>query len=80
MIAPHDWHADWRLEDAARSEHRIDSAWTDAPFEGEVATSIAISLKRIADAFDSSESGGRVQGSVLWWLETIASAAQAGRA
>jgi hypothetical protein len=44
-----------------------------------VQLSIAISLKRIADAFDSSESGGRVQGSVLWWLESIASAANAGR-
>lgn len=41
--------------------------------------SIAISLKRIADAFDASDSGGRPQGTVLWWLETIASAANAGR-
>lgn len=44
----------------------------------QVASSIAISLKRIADALDSSEDGGRVQGSVLYWLETIASAAVAG--
>jgi hypothetical protein len=35
----------------------------------------AISLKRIADALDSSETGGRVQGSVLFWLEQIAGAA-----
>lgn len=42
-------------------------------------TSIAISLKRIADALDSSESGGKPQGSVLYWLEMIAGAAQAGR-
>jgi hypothetical protein len=41
--------------------------------------SIAVSLKRIADAFDSSDSGGRPQGSVLWWMETMASAANAGR-
>ena len=50
-----------------------------APSEREVSTSIAISLKRIADALDSSDSGGRPQGSVLWWLENIASAANAGR-
>lgn len=35
--------------------------------------SIAVSLKRIADALDSSEDGGRVQGSVVYWLEQIAS-------
>lgn len=44
-----------------------------------VAVSQAVSLKRIADALDSSEAGGRAQGSVLWWLEMIASAANAGR-
>lgn len=48
---------------------------------GEAAqVSMAISLKRIADALDSSGDGGRPQGSVLWWLETIASAANGGRA
>lgn len=41
--------------------------------------SSAISLKRIADALDSSDAGGKPQGSVLWWLEMIASAANAGR-
>jgi len=41
--------------------------------------SAAISLKRIADAFDCSFDGGRPQGTVLWWLENIASAANAGR-
>lgn len=47
---------------------------------GEAATiSIAISMKRIADAFDSSDTGGRPQGTVLWWLETIAIAAVNGR-
>ncbi|GGO96412.1 hypothetical protein [Stakelama pacifica] len=40
------------------------------------AISAAISLKRIADSFDSSAIGGHPQGSVLWWLETIACAAQ----
>ena len=45
-----------------------------APSEREVSTSIAISLKRIADALDSSDSGGRPQGSVVWWLENIARA------
>lgn len=50
------------------------------PSMGEAAqVSIAISLKRIADAFDSSGDGGRPQGSVLWWLEIIASAANGGR-
>lgn len=34
--------------------------------------SLAISMKRIADALDSSDMGGRPQGSVLWWLEQIA--------
>ena len=37
--------------------------------------SIAISLKRIADAMD----GQRPEGSVVWWLEQVASAANAGR-
>lgn len=41
-----------------------------------VQASQAISLKRIADALDSSHDGGRPQGSVLWWLEVIATAAQ----
>ena len=39
-------------------------------------SSIAISLKRIADAMDNP---GSEKGSILWWLETIASAANAGR-
>lgn len=51
------------------------------PSLGEAAqVSTAISLKRIADALDSSGDGGRPQGSVLWWLEIIASAANGGRA
>lgn len=37
--------------------------------------SIAVSLKRIADAFNSSND----EGSVLWWLEMLATAAHAGR-
>lgn len=37
--------------------------------------SAAISLKRIADALDSESA----KGSVLWWLENIASAANGGR-
>lgn len=50
------------------------------PSLGEAAqVSMAISLKRIADAFDCSETGGRPQGTVLWWLEMIAGAANAGR-
>lgn len=52
---------------------------TGLPSEHEIELSKAISLKRIADALDSSDDGGRPQGSVLWWLETIASAANAGR-
>jgi len=44
-----------------------------------IQASIAISLKRIADAFDCANTGGRPQGTVLWGLETIASAANAGR-
>jgi hypothetical protein len=41
-----------------------------------VAISQAISLKRIADSFNNA---GSEQGSVLWWLENLASAANAGR-
>lgn len=61
------------IEEAARAD-QIHGRTSDA-----LALSTAISLKRIADAFDSSEDGGRVQGSVLYWLEIIASAANAGR-
>lgn len=43
--------------------------------DGVVALSTAISLKRIADALDHQS----VKGSVLYWLEQIASAANAGR-
>lgn len=41
--------------------------------------SIAVSMKRIADALDSRDEGGRMQGTVLYWLEIIAGAANAGR-
>lgn len=47
----------------------------DMPSTDILLLSIATSLKRIADALDSSESGGRPQGSVVWWLENIAAAA-----
>lgn len=58
-----------------------DEAWGMHLYAGKdlYLASIAVSLKRIADALDSSEDGGRPQGSVLWWLENIASAANAGR-
>lgn len=45
------------------------------PLASFAALSTAISMKRIADALDSES----VKGSVLYWLEIIASAANAGR-
>jgi hypothetical protein len=49
--------------------NRFTNAWEAALL------SSAISLKRMADAM----TGPSVQGSVLYWLETIADAANAGR-
>lgn len=73
-------HPAWdQIEPNVRFDPLSASDRHNRPGEHEIALSQAISLKRIADALDSSESGGRPQGSVLWWLETIASAANAGR-
>ncbi len=68
------------IEDMLNGNRRLEPETKPLTNPGEATMySIAISLKRIADALDSSESGGRPQGTVLWWLEMIASAANAGR-
>lgn len=59
---------DGKMEPEARN---INTSPSDAAL-----VSIAVSLKRIADTFDNN---GSDKGSVLYWLEMIASAANAGR-
>jgi hypothetical protein len=66
-----------RIADPGNGFNGLIEPITDIPgnYAGDPSLSIAISLKRIADALHNPSSTG----SVLWWLEQIACAADAAR-